>query len=78
MLERLIRLRTHTAAVVGDTTVTPKAGDQQLNLSNSQYTLAEALVKLLKPFEVTTTIWSAEKEITISCVIPMVKELAGS
>ena len=78
MLERLIRLRTHTTAVLGDTTVTPKAGDQQLNLSNSQYTLAEALVKLLKPFEVTTTIWSAEKEITISCVIPMVKELARS
>ena len=53
-----------------------KPGDQGLGLSASQYTQAEQLVALLKPFEVTTIIWSGESYATISCVVPMAMELA--
>ena len=49
-----------------------------LNLTNSQYNMAEAVVSLLNPFEVTTTIWSADKSATISGVMPMVLELAAT
>ena len=64
--------------MLSDTQATPKAADRMLNLTNSQYNMAEAVVSLLKPFEVTTTIWSADKSTTILCVIPMVLELAAT
>lgn len=77
MLERLIILRCHVSAVLSDRSVT-KSSDANLGLTNAQYTLAEQVVTLLKPFEVTTTVWSGEQYATISCVIPMALELLAS
>ena len=76
MLKRVICLREHISAVLSDAGVTKKV-DQMLNLTNIQYDLAADLVSLLEPFEMTTTVWSAEKTATISCVLPMAMELAS-
>ena len=50
MLRRLLLLRVPITAVMNDSSAT-KAADQALNLTPSQYHLAEKLVEILEPFE---------------------------
>ena len=59
ILKRVICLHKHISAVLTDAAVTKKA-NQMLNLTHIQYDLAADLVSLLEPFEMTTTVWSAE------------------
>ena len=70
MLRRLLLLRVPITAVMNDSSAT-KAADQALNLTPSQYHLAEKLVEILEPFESATTLLSAEKIVTLSLVPPI-------
>ena len=76
MIKRLLLLRPHVTAILKDETVT-KAADRQLDLHPEQYGLMESLIEILKRFEAATTILSAEKTVTISCVLHIVVELAS-
>ena len=46
-----------------------------LDLSAAQWALAEDLVKVLHPFEVATTVMSAEYNVSLSCVLPIMDGL---
>ena len=52
-----------------------KRDDVLLNLSVYQWSLAEELVKVLGPFEVATTVLSAEYNVSLSCVLPIMDGL---
>ena len=54
MLEHLLEMRWPVSAVLSCDRVT-KRSDRYLDLKSEQWTLAEELVKALKPFEVATT-----------------------
>ena len=76
MLERLVQLRPHISAVLKDAVATPKPDDRKRDLSPEQYGLIESLLEVLRPFERATTILSAEKAATISCVLHFALEIA--
>ena len=62
------------SSVLNDRKVS-KRSDLALDLSPDQWALAEDLVKVLKPFEVATTVLSAEYNASLSCVLPVMKGL---
>ena len=70
MLERLIKMRWPVIAVFSDESVT-KRRDRYLGLTKEQWMLAEELLKILKPFEVATTVLCGEEHATISCTLPI-------
>ena len=70
MLERLIKMRWPVIAVLSDESVT-KRRDRYLGLTKEQWMLAEELLKILKPFEVATTVLCGEEHATISCTLPI-------
>ncbi len=74
MLERLLELHVPILAVLSDKNVS-KTCDAELDLSTRQWLLADELVKVLKPFELATTLLSAEQNVSLSCVIPIVEGL---
>lgn len=68
MLERLVGQRWPIVAVLPDDSIT-KRSDRYLGLSNEHWALAEELIKILKPFEVATTVLCGEQHSTISCIV---------
>ena len=58
MLERIVEIHWPIAAVLSDESVT-KRSDRSLDLRSEQWALAEELVKVLRPFEVTTEFWGS-------------------
>lgn len=71
MLDRLVEQRWPVVAVLSDESVT-KRSDRHLDLSNEQWKLAEELIRILKPFEVATTVFCGEQHSTVSCTLPIV------
>ena len=71
MLERLVEMRWPISAVLSDESVT-KRSDRSLDLKSEQWTLAEELVKILRPFEVATTFFSYEENSSLSCILPVI------
>ena len=55
-----------------------KRDDVLLDLLVYQWSLAEELVKVLGPFEVATTMFSAEYNVSLSCVLPIMDGLRNS
>ena len=76
MMEHLLKLRPHVTSVLNDPTVS-KAKGHHLNARPEQYGLMEALIQLLKNFEIATTVLTAEKSVTISYVLPFALKLQG-
>ena len=74
MLDRLLEMRWPISAVLSDETVT-KRSDRYLDLTNEHWSLAEELIKVLKPFEVATNLFCYDKQSTISCILPVLQEL---
>ena len=74
MQERLIQLHTPIASVLSDKKVS-KRDDLQLDMTASPWALAEDLVKALEPFQVGTTVLSAEYNVSLSCVMPIMFKL---
>jgi len=77
MLERLVEMRWPISAVLSDENVT-KRSDRSLDLKSEQWTLAEELVKVLRPFEVATTFFSYEANSSLSCILPVIFGLVDS
>lgn len=74
MLDRLIEQRWPVVAVLSDESVT-KRSNRHLDLSNEQWTPAEELIRILKLFEVATTVFCGEEHSTVSCTLPIVHGL---
>ena len=75
MLQRLLELRVAVTAVICDAKLTPKRGDRELLLKDSQWKLAEESTSLLEPFEVATTVISGQSYVTLSLLMPAVSHL---
>ena len=69
MLVRALLLRVPILQVLSDKKISNRA-DILLDLSAAQWALAEDLVKVLHPFEVATTVMSAEYNVSLLCVLP--------
>lgn len=74
MLERLLELRTAISAVLSDKKIS-KLADLDLDLTSRQWRLADSLLKLLRPFESATRLVSAEQNVSLSVVIPIMEGL---
>ena len=74
MLERLLELHPDIIAVLLDKE-TSKASDAALDLSCSQWLLAEELVNVLRPFESAMRIMTSEQNISLSFVVPVMDGL---
>lgn len=64
-------MRWPITAVLSDKTIT-KRSDRNLDLTSTQWSLAEELVKILEPFDVATTLLCGEEKSVISCTLPIV------
>ena len=62
------------SAVLADETVT-KRSDHYLDLKSEQWSLAEELVAVLKPFQVATTFMQYEHNASLSCITPIIHGL---
>ena len=82
MLERLLEQRWHITAVLDEEkrAATMKAKKQAVvrNLDNKQWGLAAELVNVLQPFTVATIFLSAQNNISVSCVLPLMDRLQAS
>ena len=77
MIERLLEQRWPVTAVLADTTVT-KSNDRNLELKGDQWDLLEGLKVVLHPLQVATTYLSAEYNISVSALLPVLFGLVKS
>ena len=74
MLERLLEQRMPVLAVLNDRSVS-KRSDADLDLTGQQWTLVEDLITNLKPYEAATRLLSAEHNVSLSSVLPIIDGL---
>ncbi|XP_055836664.1 E3 SUMO-protein ligase ZBED1-like [Episyrphus balteatus] len=74
MCERLIANRAAVLAVLADRTVTSSSLALKLEINEREWTLLEELTRILKPFQVATTILCQEN-VTISILRPIINGL---
>ena len=77
MIDCLIEQRWPVTAVLSDNTIT-KSSDRYLELKSEQWDLLEALKLVLHPLQVATTYLSAEYNVSISALIPVLSGLLRS
>ena len=77
MIERLVEQRWPLTAVLSDHTVT-KSSDRWLDLKSEQWELLTALKELLHPLQVATTYLSAEYNVSVSALYPVLHGLLRS
>ena len=77
MIERLLEQQWPVTAVLADTTVT-KSNDRNLELKRDQWDLLEGLKVVLHPLQVATTYLSAEYNISVSALLPVLFGLVKS
>ena len=75
MLERLLEIRTALTVLLTDVLATPKREYRDLLLKDNQWSAAEHLVAILRPFELATTVGSGQQYTTISIMLPIVTKL---
>ena len=75
MLQRLTELHLAIVAVLSDKNVS-KPADASLDLSAYQWMLASQLIKVLAPFESATRLMSADQNVSLSFVVPVMEGLA--
>lgn len=82
MLERLLEQRWHVTAVLDEEkrAATSKAKKKAVvrNLDTKQWGLAAELVDVLQPFTLATTFLSAQNNVSVSCVLPLMDRLQAS
>lgn len=77
MLQRLIKLRWPITAALSDESIT-KRSDRYLDLKPEQWILAQDLVDILGPFEVATTYFGSENNVSVSAILPILYGLIDS
>ena len=77
MIERLLEQRWPVTAVLSDSSVT-KSSDRYLDLKSEQWDLLEALKVILHPLQVATTYLSAEYNVSVSVLMPVLFGLLRS
>lgn len=75
MLDRLVEQHSAIAAVLSDRLTTNIKTATALSTNESDWQLCEEMVKLLKPFELATTLLSASSAVTYSMDKPVLKSL---
>lgn len=75
MCESLLRNRSATELVLGDRQITTAAISKNLEISEEEWDVMESMVKVLRPFQVATTVLCNEKMVTISLVRPIIHGL---
>lgn len=78
MLERLYLNRTPIMNVLSDRTMTASSIAQKLEISESEWSVIEKLLVLLKPLQALTTLLSGELESSASMVRPLIHKILTS
>ena len=74
MLQRLVEQRWVIAEVLANKEVTPDRAHRSLDLSAvsaAQWDLMSGLIQVLLQLQVATTVFTADKTVSISCVLPV-------
>ena len=77
MIDRLVEQRWPITAVLSDHTVT-KVSDRYLDLKSEQWEMLTALKDVLHPLQVATTYFSAEYNVSVSALYPVLHGLLKS
>jgi hypothetical protein len=75
MLERLLKNRNPIRNVLADRKITSAATAQKLEITELEWTTMEMLVSLLKPLQVTTTLFCGDKLSPASMVRPLINKV---
>ncbi|XP_052131426.1 E3 SUMO-protein ligase ZBED1-like [Frankliniella occidentalis] len=75
MCKSLVESRTHVRAVLADRAVTTVKQSKALLMTTEEWDELEAMLPVLKPLQVATTVLCAEDKVTISTVRPIVRSL---
>ncbi|KMQ85300.1 zinc finger bed domain-containing protein 1-like protein [Lasius niger] len=75
MCESLLRNRSAIELVLGDRQITTVAISKNLEISEEDWSIMESMVKVLRPFQVATTVLCNENMVTISLVRPIIHGL---
>jgi hypothetical protein len=78
MLQRLEEQRWVIAKVLANKEVTPDRAHRNLDLSAQQWDLMSGLIQVLLQLQLATTVFSADKTVSISCVLPVMFGLIGN
>lgn len=78
MLERLYLNRTPIMNVLSNRTITVSSMVQKLEISESEWSVIEKLLVLLKPLQALTTLLSGELESSVSMVQPLIHKILTS
>lgn len=82
MLERLVELRWAIGAVLSDPNTTHRSAASTYEMTDDNWSLAQALVPVLKPFKQVTTMSSGQSYPSVSSVYPqlyiILKHIAGN
>ena len=74
MIDCLLKLRLPISAVLADSTVT-RRDHCHLNLQPSSWDLLEQLRDVLYPFQVATTYFSSEYNVSVSTMLPVIHRI---
>lgn len=75
MLERLYLNRCAVFNVLTDKNIKNRSIAEKLEIKETEWTLIDSLIKVLKPIHITTTVLCAEKHSPISMIRPIIKKL---
>lgn len=78
MLQRLAEQRWVIVKILATKEVTPDRAHRNLDLSTEQWDLMSGLIQVLLQLQVATTVFSADKLVSISCVLPVMYGLVGN
>ena len=75
MLERIVEQRWVVSAVLAKEQADGSAGKKIRDLTLTQWDLAAQLLDALRPFKAATTFLSAENNVSVLCVLPIIVNL---
>jgi len=75
MLERLYLNRCAIFNVLTDKNITNRSLAEKLEIKETEWTLIDSLIKVLKPIHMTTTVLCTEKHSPISMIRPIIKKI---
>lgn len=75
MLESLVQNKAPISAVLADRQVTKADVAQRLEILERDWENMEKLLPILKPFDITTTLFCSQSDVTISIVRPIIKSI---
>lgn len=75
MLERLHQQRAAVVAVISDSSITSARKAVELEITQQEWKVIEDLIDVLRPFQVATSTFSEEAQVTASSVLPVIVSL---